>query len=165
MRCNWNVAPIRSPARQPFWSVKAMCPTVAVLFLGLDHFKLINDSLGHSVGDALLIAVAERLAECIENEAFLARPGSDGFSLLISSDPSGIDEPFGGIAERASILAGRIRNRLKQDLSVAGHLLKISPSVGIACYPQDGTDCDVLMRRANLAMYSAKSSGCPSRHR
>jgi diguanylate cyclase (GGDEF)-like protein/PAS domain S-box-containing protein len=123
---------------------------MAVLFIDLDHFKHINDSLGHDVGDHLLQAIAIRLRECLRENDSLARSGSDEFVLLLpalSSDKS------------AAFVAQRILDALGQPFGVDGHELHVSGSVGISLYPRDGTDIETLMRAAGTAVYHAKREG------
>jgi diguanylate cyclase (GGDEF)-like protein len=135
---------------------------LAVLYLDLDNFKRVNDTLGHAVGDELLCVVAERLRNSLRygsdanvdaNAATPARPGDiarlggDEFMVLLPSLRSTVDA--GGVAERL-ILA------LREPMRLASSSLVVTPSVGIAIYPQDGTDAATLLRNADLAMYFAK---------
>jgi diguanylate cyclase (GGDEF)-like protein len=130
---------------------------LAVLYLDLDNFKRVNDTLGHAVGDELLCVVAERLRSSLrygsESNASVARPGDiarlggDEFMVLLPTLRSTVDA--GGVAERL-ILA------LREPMQLAANCLVVTPSVGIAIYPQDGTDAATLLRNADLAMYFAK---------
>ena len=130
---------------------------LAVLYLDLDNFKRVNDTLGHAVGDELLCVVAERLRSSLrygsESNASVARPGDiarlggDEFMVLLPSLRNTVDAA--GVAERL-ILA------LREPMQLAANCLVVTPSVGIAIYPQDGTDAATLLRNADLAMYFAK---------
>jgi diguanylate cyclase (GGDEF)-like protein/PAS domain S-box-containing protein len=123
---------------------------LAVLCLDLDHFKHINDSLGHAVGDAMLRAVADRLRECIRDTDTVARLGGDEFAIM----QVGARQPAD-----ATGLAQRIVEALGQPFDLAGHQLQIGASVGIAVSPGDGDDPDQLMKNADLALYRAKEDG------
>ena len=123
---------------------------LAVLFLDLDRFKNVNDSLGHAIGDLLLTAVAVRLTACLREEDTAARLGGDEFiiSLPDVADP----------AEAASV-AGRILAELAKPFKIGQHQLHADGSIGIALYPADGNTAETLMRNADTAMYHAKESG------
>jgi len=122
----------------------------AVLFVDLDQFKQVNDTLGHPAGDALLCAVAERLRGIVRDTDFVARFGGDEFVVLETStrDP-----------QAASILAGRIVEELGEPYDINGHHVIIGASVGISVAPRDGTGADVLLKNADMALYRAKSEG------
>jgi len=133
---------------------------LAVLYLDLDNFKRVNDTLGHAVGDQLLCVVADRLRSSLRYGAEsspvgggsnrpgdIARLGGDEFMVLLPNLRSSVDA--GGVAERL-ILA------LRQAIQVGSNSLVVTPSVGIALYPQDGADAETLLRNADLAMYFAK---------
>ncbi|MDD5247464.1 MAG: EAL domain-containing protein [Rhodocyclaceae bacterium] len=122
----------------------------ALLFLDLDHFKTINDSLGHPVGDLLLQAVAARLEECIRDTDMLSRLGGDEFVIILSD----LDRP-GDI----TVVAEKILGRLLQSFAIDGNDLTTSLSIGIAVYPDDGADFDTLLKKADTAMYQAKAAG------
>jgi diguanylate cyclase (GGDEF)-like protein/PAS domain S-box-containing protein len=122
--------------------------TVAVALVDLDDFKTVNDRLGHSVGDALLVAVAGRLRACMRPDDTVARLGGDEFAILLTDLRTG---ESGAVAER--IIA-----TLAEPLSAAGHDLLIQASIGVAD-SDIGTDADDLLRRADIAMYAAKESG------
>lgn len=124
---------------------------LAVMFLDLDRFKNINDSLGHMIGDELLQQVSIRLKECIREGDTLARFGGDEFTLLLPKLHQGRDD--------ASKLAGKITHILKQPFYVDGHELYVSASIGIALYPHDGTHLDSLIKHADVAMYHVKGQG------
>jgi diguanylate cyclase (GGDEF)-like protein/PAS domain S-box-containing protein len=123
---------------------------MALLFLDLDRFKMINDSLGHDVGDLLLQAVAERLRKVIRRSDTLARLGGDEFVLVLAD--------FASTTEVAHV-AEKVIHELVQPLSLAGHQVHVTTSVGIALFPDDGTDAKSLMKNADTAMYQAKASG------
>ncbi len=123
---------------------------LAVLFLDLDRFKNVNDSLGHTVGDQLLQAVSARLKTCMRAEDTAARLGGDEF---IVSLPDLAD------AAEAAQVAERMLAMLAEPCSVAGHKLPAAASIGIAVYPDDGNNAQTLLRNADTAMYHAKESG------
>jgi len=122
----------------------------AVLFLDLDHFKNVNDSLGHSVGDDLLLEVAQRLVCGTRPEDTVARLGGDEFAILIED----ISAP-----RVAARVAQNIIDQLVDPISIAGHELIATPSIGIALYPENGESVEDLLRNADTAMYRAKSNG------
>jgi diguanylate cyclase (GGDEF)-like protein/PAS domain S-box-containing protein len=123
---------------------------VALLFLDLDRFKTINDSLGHQVGDQLLKLVAERLSSVIRETDTVCRLGGDEFVLLIAE----IEQH-----EFISQVAEKVLNVLRSPFHVSGYVLSISASIGISLYPDDAAEVDVLLKHADLAMYQAKSRG------
>lgn len=123
---------------------------VAVLFLDLDRFKAINDSLGHAVGNQLLQGVARRLSASMREIDTVARFGGDEFTILISS-PNGNDE----VAE----MARAILDLFARPFSAGGRELHTRPSIGIALYPEDGGDLETLLKNADVAMYRAKTRG------
>jgi diguanylate cyclase (GGDEF)-like protein len=122
---------------------------LAVMFLDLDRFKGVNDSLGHSVGDALLCAVTERLQRVIRGADAVARLGGDEFAIVqVSAKPTD-----------ASELAARIIDTLVEPFDILGHQVVIGTSIGIAMAPADGTQPDQLLRNADMALYRAKAEG------
>ncbi len=123
---------------------------LAVMFLDMDRFKVINDSLGHLAGDQLLQAVAGRLTTCLRDSDTLARVGGDEFNLLIP-DIAG--------REDAVMIATKIFDQLKQPVQLEGHEVFVSFSIGIALFPQDGVSMEVLIKNADMAMYHTKSHG------
>ncbi|MCF6156034.1 MAG: EAL domain-containing protein [Candidatus Brocadia sp.] len=123
---------------------------LAVMFLDLDRFKSINDTLGHSVGDLLLHEIANRLRRCIREEDTVARFAGDEFTLLLL----GINE-----SEDVSNIARKILDTIQQPLMIREHELYISTSIGIAIYPNDGADAETLLKNADTAMYHAKEQG------
>lgn len=124
---------------------------LAVMFLDLDRFKNINDSLGHMIGDELLQQVSLRLKDCIRAADTLARFGGDEFTLMLPKLQNG--------QEDASKLAEKITQTLKQPFIVDGHELYVSASIGIALYPKDGNDMNSLIKHADVAMYHVKGQG------
>ena len=122
----------------------------ALLYIDVDEFKGINDSLGHHVGDELLKAVAGRLRSCVRETDHVARLGGDEFAV-IQTDVVNADE----VAE----FVARIQEAIRQPYQCLGHHLSTDASIGIALAPQDGTDLDQLIKNADLAMYGAKADG------
>ena len=123
---------------------------LAVLFLDLDGFKHISDSLGHSVGDKLLQSVAGRLSACVRKSDTVSRQGGDEFVILLSEVTHAAD---------AAIISAKIIAELKRGHRIGKHRLRISASVGLSTYPNDGEDAETLIKNADTAMYDAKQSG------
>jgi diguanylate cyclase (GGDEF)-like protein/PAS domain S-box-containing protein len=123
---------------------------VALLFLDLDRFKNINDSLGHSVGDLLLKEVARRLRACAREEDTVARIGGDEFLVVLKGLKDVTD---------TAVAATRLMNAIIGEYTIEGHSLNITCSLGISVFPEDGTDAETLIKNADAAMYSAKGSG------
>jgi len=123
---------------------------LAVFFIDLDRFKVINDSLGHAAGDNLLKAVAKRLQDCIRNSQLVARLGGDEFTVLLDAL---IDK------DDAIVVADRIVESLSEPLVVGNHELLVTPSIGVSYYPEHGDSGNTLMQHADMAMYSAKTAG------
>jgi len=124
--------------------------TFAVLFIDLDHFKQINDTLGHDVGDQLLISVADRLTKCVREKDVVSRQGGDEFTILLRNIHD---------LETAAQLAEDILNSLKQPHYINDSTLFSLPSIGIAIYPLDSTTPIGLMKKADKAMYQVKANG------
>jgi diguanylate cyclase (GGDEF)-like protein/PAS domain S-box-containing protein len=122
---------------------------LAVIFLDLDHFKRVNDSLGHSVGDELLCEVARRLGSVVRRVDTLARLGGDEFIFAMP----------GFHTAAAADVARRLLEVFARPFEVAGHELTVTPSLGISIYPHDGEDLETLLRNADTAMYQAKEIG------
>lgn len=132
----------------------------ALLFLDLDKFKRINDSLGHAVGDALLKGLATRLQQTLREEDTIARLGGDEFVVLLESLGSRSDEAI----DMAQEIAEKLRQSFNRPFVVKGHELYVTSSIGIVTFPHDGNDVDTLLRHADTAMYHAKGSGRDSAH-
>jgi len=122
----------------------------ALLFIDLDQFKVINDSMGHDVGDSLLKEVAQRLVSSLRSQDTVARQGGDEFIVLL---------PSVAHAQDAEILAQKLLDALKFPYHLKGKQLHISASIGIAVFPGDGEDADTLLKHSDTAMYHAKDAG------
>jgi len=123
---------------------------VAVLFLDLDRFKIVNDTLGHSVGDEMLQQTAQRLTACVRESDTVARLGGDEFTVILGNLSS---------AEAAEKIAGKLLKALAQPLCIDGRELFTTASIGVSLYPQDGDDPVTLIKKADIAMYQAKARG------
>ena len=123
---------------------------VAVLFLDLDNFKHINDSLGHVIGDKLLQSVAQRLSACVRSSDTVSRQGGDEFVVLVTEDK---------YAENAALTADKILATLAVPHSIDEHELHVTTSIGISVYPADAQDAETLIKNADTAMYQAKEKG------
>jgi diguanylate cyclase (GGDEF)-like protein/PAS domain S-box-containing protein len=123
---------------------------VAVMFLDLDSFKVVNDTLGHSLGDELLKIIATRLSAVLREEDTIARMGGDEFTVLLSNIKSEASAP---------VIAQKLLDAVAQPLRVEGHELFITTSIGIALYPEDGDTAEALLKNADSAMYRAKEIG------
>ena len=122
----------------------------ALLYLDLDRFKPVNDQFGHQVGDALLIAVSERIRQSLNPLDIAARFGGDEFIVL---------QDIGGILSEASALADQLIASLSRDFLIDGHRISISASIGIAVFPSPNTTTEHLLRNADIALYQSKSDG------
>ena len=122
----------------------------ALLFLDLDNFKHINDSLGHATGDKLLQSVTQRLKDCVRESDTVSRQGGDEFVILLAENKNSND---------AAVSAQKILDELKAAHHVGKHQLHISTSIGISVYPADGLDAETLLKNADTAMYFAKDKG------
>jgi diguanylate cyclase (GGDEF)-like protein/PAS domain S-box-containing protein len=123
---------------------------LAVMYLDLDHFKLVNDGLGHSVGDKLLGKVAERLHTSVRASDTISRLGGDEFTLLLND--VGNSDAVAGVARK-------ILHSLARPFKVDGHELFVTASIGISLFPNDGSDAEILLKSADSAMYRAKELG------
>jgi diguanylate cyclase (GGDEF)-like protein len=122
---------------------------VALIYIDLDRFKNVNDSMGHSAGDALLLAVSQRLASQVRESDTLARLGGDEFVLIA---PGPAEQP-------AHVVAERLQAALREPIIVHDASCFVQASIGLAVYPQDGADSEALLRSADIAMYRAKAAG------
>lgn len=123
---------------------------VGVMFIDLDRFKLVNDTYGHAEGDELLKSVALRLRNCVRAGDTLARQGGDEFTVLL---------PDLYHAEDASVIADKILDELKIPFLVRGQEFRATASIGVAVYPRDGDNADLLLKNADIAMYKVKANG------
>jgi diguanylate cyclase (GGDEF)-like protein/PAS domain S-box-containing protein len=130
--------------------VKRRKQKLALLFLDVDHFKHINDSLGHAVGDRLLQSMAKRLQACVRSSDTVSRQGGDEFVILLSQVMH---------AQDAGISAEKILLALSKPHRIDEHEIHVTASIGIVTYPDDGTEAEVLLKNADFAMYQAKDSG------
>jgi len=141
---------LESRLEQSLMTARREGKKVAVMFIDLDRFKVINDTLGHHVGDDLLVEVAHRLKECVRESDIVARQGGDEFVVVVT----GMDDP-----STAATVAAKISRNLAAPYVVGTHDLYSTPSIGISLYPTDGADVDELMKNADTAMYHAKDLG------
>lgn len=123
---------------------------LALLFIDLDRFKHINDSLGHQIGDQLLIEVAGRLKDCVRDSDIVARIGGDEFIIVLAM----IND-----SSNAAVVADHVLKNVSRAYEINGHVINTSPSIGISIYPDDGMIGDDLMKAADVAMYHAKEHG------
>jgi len=124
---------------------------VTVLFVDLDNFKIVNDSLGHNAGDELLKTIAKRMVHCIRATDTVVRLGGDEFVVVLSDQPKSAD----GISETVR----KIQSAIAEPVRLEGHDLRVTSSVGVATYPDDGADAETLLANADAAMYRAKDVG------
>jgi len=123
---------------------------VAVLFLDVDHFKHINDSLGHAIGDQLLQSIAQRLVACVRHSDTVSRHGGDEFVILLSEVAR---------AEHAALTADKILAAVSRPHRIGHQDLQVTVSVGIGVYPDDGADAEALLKNADIALFQAKAHG------
>ncbi len=123
---------------------------IGLMFIDLDRFKLVNDTLGHHIGDLLLQEVASRLRECVRETDTVARLGGDEFVVILPSIHHASD---------AGMVASKVLRAISQEIEVDGHSLFTPPSIGISIYPIDGETAEALMQSADTAMYHVKESG------
>jgi diguanylate cyclase (GGDEF)-like protein/PAS domain S-box-containing protein len=136
--------------RQAMAMARRVHKNLAVLFLDLDRFKHVNDSLGHAIGDRLLQSVAQRLLACVRSSDTVSRQGGDEFVILL---------PGQAHAEQAAITAEKVLSALRAVHRIDQHELHISASIGIVTYPDDGATVETLLKNADCAMYQAKEGG------
>jgi len=141
---------VRDRLQQALHAARRQNTTLALLFIDLDRFKIINDSLGHHVGDTLLQSVAERILACVRDMDTVGRHGGDEFTVVLPE------------ADRAAaaLIAQRIVESVSTPYFLCNHELAISSSIGVAAYPADGEDVDTLLQNSDTAMYHAKQAGC-----
>ena len=144
-----NRALLAERSKAAIATAQANSSPLAVIFLDLDRFKHVNDSLGHKVGDALLEQIAKRLRAVVREKDTVARLGGDEFVLLLP----------GANAQGAARVAGKLQEASRQPYQIGHHELSMAPSMGIALFPQDGQDIDSLTQSADVAMYHAKLEG------
>src|SRR5687768_10853169 len=142
-----NRAMFADRAREAVAHARRHDKTAAVLFVDLDHFKEVNDRLGHDIGDALLKLIASRLRACVRGDDFVARIGGDEFCVLLQDIAD---------AREAAAVAQKLVYELGKPYRLGEVNVSSGVSVGIACVPQDGEDVPTLMRKADMAMYRAK---------
>ena len=135
--------------KQSMSRVERSGETLAVCYLDLDGFKRINDRFGHEAGDTLLVEITRRLSEVMRGEDTIARLGGDEFVLLADLGPQ----------VRLETLLHRVLDCIKAPHSIEGKTVTVSASIGVALYPQDCADAEILLRHADQAMYKAKSAG------
>ncbi|MGD1700830.1 diguanylate cyclase domain-containing protein [Dapis sp. BLCC M229] len=123
---------------------------MAIMFLDLDRFKQVNDTFGHSVGDLLLQSVTQRLVGCLREIDLIARWGGDEFGIILPEIRS---------RENVIEIAQRLIQSMQPEFILEGHRLKVTTSIGIALYPEDGLDSSTLLRSADTVLYQAKKSG------
>jgi diguanylate cyclase (GGDEF)-like protein len=128
---------------------------VAVMYVDLDDFKLVNDGFGHEVGDELLVAVAERLREATRASDLVGRDGGDEFLVLMPNLPASLDDA----TRAAELAAARVRESLLRPVSAGSAELDVSASVGVSLFPFDAADTQTLLNHADAAMYDAKAAG------
>jgi len=138
-----RLAQLLPEARRHGWKI-------AMMFLDLDRFKIINDTLGHQIGDELLREVACRLSSVVRETDFVARLGGDEFVIILPGISSAAD---------AAVVAGKAIGALSSAIEANGHELHTSPSIGISVFPDDGPDGDTILKNADTAMYHAKAAG------
>jgi diguanylate cyclase (GGDEF)-like protein/PAS domain S-box-containing protein len=145
-----NRAMFSERAREAVAHARRHQKTAALLFVDLDNFKTVNDTLGHEVGDALLKVISSRLRASVRGDDFVARIGGDEFCVLLQD----IADP-----REAAAVAQKLLHELRKSYRIGEHQVSAGASIGIACVPQDGEDVATLLRLADVAMYRAKELG------
>jgi len=141
---------LESRLEQSLMTARREDKKVAVMFIDLDRFKVINDTLGHHIGDDLLVEVARRLKDCVRESDIVARQGGDEFVVVVT----GMED-----TSTAATVASKISRNLAAPYMIGPHDLYSTPSIGISLFPSDGDDVDELMKNADTAMYHAKDLG------
>jgi len=131
------------------------CGKLAVMFLDIDHFKRINDSLGHDAGDELLKVIAERIRNATRASDVVARFGGDEFCILMALHQNN---------NEALYLAQRVMQKMKDPIALSGRRMVMTTSIGISVFPDDGQTCEELLKHADLALYQSKGNGRNSAH-
>lgn len=144
-----NRLSLHSRLEQVLFSARRDLSRLAVMFIDLDRFKVINDTLGHHVGDDLLVEVAQRLKESVRESDIVSRLGGDEFVIVLTDVE----------VEDIAVVASKVLRNLSQAYSLEAAELHSTPSIGIAVYPEDGATAEALMKNADTAMYHAKQSG------
>lgn len=144
-----NRALLTDRALQALSMAQRNAAPVAVLYMDLDHFKQINDTLGHRVGDQLLVVVAARLQSAVRDYDTVSRQGGDEFVLVLP----------GAAVDGAAHVAEKVRRLIADPMVIDGHQIAVTTSIGIAMFPDDGQDLEALLRAADAAMYRAKQEG------
>jgi diguanylate cyclase (GGDEF)-like protein/PAS domain S-box-containing protein len=146
--------PNRNMVQEQLKGALALCERngthLALMFLDMDRFKKINDTLGHHVGDSVIVEVAQRLRQAMRTSDIVARLGGDEFVILL---------PLISQAEDGERVAAKVLALFNEPLRIGPHELRITPSIGLVVYPNHGVDAGTLMRHADLAMYQAKNQG------
>jgi len=127
---------------------------LAVMFLDIDHFKRVNDSLGHDAGDEMLKVVAERIRSTLRGQDVVARFGGDEFCILVSLRDG----------DEARHMAQRVMQKMKEPIVLSGRSMVMTTSIGVSLFPEDGENCEELLKHADLALYQSKGSGRNSLH-
>ena len=131
------------------WAKNSNC-MLALLFVDLDGFKQVNDSLGHKMGDLLLVTVAQRLSNCLRGSDTVSRLGGDEFTIILRKIPK---------AEVAAKIADKILRTITEPIALENHNATVSASIGISIYPDNAENCETLLKQADAAMYRAKHLG------
>jgi len=145
-----NLDLLRDRLRQAIAHAQRAGYNLALLFVDLDHFKKVNESLGHTAGDALLRAVATRLLDCARKEDTIARVGGDEFICVLEA----LHEE-----DRIASFTHKISKTIKSPFQIEGHECFVTASVGVCLFPRDGEDVETLLKNADIAMYRAKENG------
>jgi diguanylate cyclase (GGDEF)-like protein/PAS domain S-box-containing protein len=145
-----NRASFTNNLEQAIREAKLSSTKPALLFIDLDRFKVINDTLGHSIGDLVLVETANRLLACTPSDGMLARLAGDEFTLLLQDLKS---------PEEIEHIASNILKTLQEPVFIKEHTIHITPSIGIAVYPEAGEDAESLLKHADMAMYTSKNNG------